>query len=123
MITYPDIEAIVVEYLADHFAQAHVATKRAQPGSSETLQIVVNGGYAQTLDDVRRIASVVIDVLHEDSVTATDMALQVESVIRDIKGQVIKRVDVTLGPVRLAEEGPFEKRSMSVDFVVKGSDI
>lgn len=123
MIAYPDIEAIVVEYLADLFATAHVATKRAQPGSNEPLQIVVNGGYAETMDDVRRMASVVIEVLHEDSVTATDMALQVESAIREIKGQVIKRVDVTLGPVRVSEDGPFEKRSMSVDFVVKGSDI
>lgn len=128
-IFFPDIEPLIVAYLKDAlptfgYVDTFVATKKPAPDATQhDTSVVVTGSYEQTLDEVRRDASAVIDIYGSDYATASELAGLVAALIVDIIGDPIKRASVVLGPVRQTDEGPQEKRSLSVDFVVKGQTL
>lgn len=131
-VIHPDIEKIVVEFLSEQFTQldtdltsgVRVATKKSPPDAPQpSKQVIVTGSYNTSLEGPLRAASLVLDVWADDYATASDLALLVAAVIVQVIGDPVKRAVVTLGPVRLAEEGPQELRSMSVDLVVKGANL
>jgi hypothetical protein len=125
-IIFPDIEPIIVSYLQDSlpaygYGTTSVATKKPAPdATTPSSSIVVTGAYQATLDHVRREASAILDIYATDYATASELASLVAALMPDILGAEFKKSDVALGPVRQADEGPQEKRSLSVDFIVKG---
>lgn len=127
-VLFPDIEPILVAHLKDTlpdygYGDTYVATIKAQPDNPQTSQVIITASYGQTLDDVRREASAVLDVYADDYETASDLGMLVGTLILSVPFSHIKKATVTLGPVRQSDEAPQEKRSMSVDFVVKGSTL
>lgn len=128
-VFFPDIEPLIVAHLKDALASVgygstFVATKKPAADSSQhDSAVIVTGSYQTTLDLVRRDASAVIDIYAVDYATASELAGLVAALIVDIVGDPIKRASIVLGPVRQTDEGPQEKRSLSVDFIVKGQPI
>lgn len=128
-VIFPDIEPLIVEFLNESLATAtalevRVGTKKLPPEATvPDAEVVVVGNYSGTLDVIRQEATLTIDVYSADYATASDIGLLVGALIVQIPGEHIKRAVVTLGPVRLTDESPLEKRSLSVDLVVKGSTL
>lgn len=131
-IIYPDIEKIVVSFLKNELdslsdplaADVRVATKKAAPDEVQPAkQVVIVGSYNSTLDGPLKAASLVVDVYAADYETASSLALLVAALIVECIGDPIKRAVVVVGPVRLTDETPDEKRSLSVDLTVKGSTL
>lgn len=128
-VIFPDIEPLIVEFLNESLATAtalevRVGTKKLPPEATvPDAEVVVVGNYSGTLDIIRQEATLTIDVYSADYATASDIGLLVGAFIVQIPGEHIKRAVVTLGPVRLTDESPLEKRSLSVDLVVKGSTL
>jgi len=123
-VIFPDIEPVIVSYLSGVFGEGvYVATKKAQPDNPQSYQVIVTGSYSRTNDKVLRDASAVIDVYADTYADASDLAVFVSAIIPEIVGSTIKKAEVVLGPVRQSDEAPQEKRSISVDFVVKGSTL
>lgn len=129
-VIFPDIEAHVVSYLNNALDEreitgVRVGTKKLPAGSAlpQTAEVVVIGNYTGTLDWVRSDATLTIDVYADDYSTASDIARTIGALIAQIPGEYVKRAVVSLGPIRLSDEAPLEKRSMTVDLIVKGSDF
>ena len=131
-VIYPDVEKIIVSFLKAELdsisdplaADVRVATKKAAPDEVQPAkQVVIVGSYNNTLDGPLRAASLVVDVYATDYETASSLALLVAAVIVECIGDPIKRAVVVVGPVRLTDETPDEKRSLSVDLTVKGSTL
>ena len=131
-ILFPDIEKVLVSYLSERLAaldlpeasNVRVATKKAPADATQPEKdVVITGNYSGNLDQIRASATVTIDVYATDYETASNLGLLVSALVVNIPSDPIKRAVVTLGPVRLADESPLEKRSISVDLVVKGSPL
>jgi hypothetical protein len=124
MLAFPDVEKAVVAYLKNAFADVHVATKKvAADADQPSEQIVVQFAYNREQNTVTRIGSLTLDVYANDYATANDLALLVEANIRGLAGGVVKKVEVAVGPVRVAEETEQEKRSLDVQLTVAGFEI
>lgn len=127
-VLFPDVEPVIVAHLKTRlglvgFPNAYVATKRAEPNNPQPHQVVVNVSYQQEIEPMLREASLLVDVFADSYKDANELALIVEAALDSVKGDPIKRVEVALGPTRIANEGPQEQRSLSVDLIVKGSDF
>lgn len=128
-VIFPDIEPVIVEFLTNSLATAtdlnvRVGTKKLPPNSTiPDAEVVVVGNYTGTVDIVRQEATLTIDVYSPQYATASEIGLLVGALIVQIPGEYIKRAVVTLGPVRLTDESPLEKRSLTVDLIVKGSTL
>lgn len=128
-VIFPDIEPLIVEFLTESLAtvtdtDVRVGTKKLPPEAPvPEAEVVVVGNYTGTADVVRQEATLTIDVYSADYATASDIGLLVGALIVQIPGEHIKRAVVSLGPVRLTDESPLEKRSLSVDLIVKGSTL
>ena len=129
-VYFPDIEPILVDHIRDSLAlygydEVHVATKKAGPQVTPQplQQVVVIASYGPTVDYVINNASAVIDIYATEYATASELAILTAAVVSELAGAVIKKATITLGPIRQSDEAPEEKRSMSVDLVVKGSTL
>ncbi|HLP97656.1 MAG TPA: hypothetical protein VK149_04345 [Sideroxyarcus sp.] len=130
-IIFPDIEPVIVAHLVDRLADiddpiatdVRVGTIKLPPGSEASKEVIVTASYGTTLQHMVREASAVIEVYADDYETASELALLVGAIITQIPHDPIKRAIVTVGPVRTTEEPPREKRTLSVDFTVKGTDF
>lgn len=127
-VIFPDVEALVVSHLVASYAERNidvrVGTKKTKPGQEQPAkEVVVTCNYSGTLDPVRSEATLTLDVYASAYADATELALITGAIIVTIPGEHVKRAVVTLGPVRLSDEAPLEKRSLSVDLIVKGSTL
>lgn len=131
-ITYPDIEVLIVDYLVTRLAalsdpvadDVRVGTIKTAPGSTQPAkEIVVTANYTSTSEVMIRNATATIEVYAAGYATASALGLLTSAIIIDITGLHIKKAEVTLGPVRTTEDSPAEKRSISVDFIVKGHSL
>ena len=128
-VIFPDIEPLIVEFLNESLATAtalevRVGTKKLPPEATvPDAEVVIVGNYSGTLDAIRQEATLTIDVYSASYQTASEIGLLVGALIVQIPGEHIKRAIVNIGPVRLTDESPLEKRSLSVDLVVKGSTL
>lgn len=130
---FPDIEPVIVSHLVDSLAGidsplstgVRVGTVKLPADAEQPAkQVVVTAAYQnQTEYRVTAEASAVIEVYADDYGTASYLALLIGALIVQIPGEHIKRSVVALGPVRTSDEGPQEKRSMTVDFIVKATDL
>lgn len=125
-VIFPDIEKTLVSYFATALAAegVRVGTKKAQPDETQpTKEIVLTVAYNAEQNYVTKMASAVIEVYASDYATANSLALLVEALVRDCTGAEIKKAEVRLGPVRIADESTLEKRYLDVNLVVKGTDL
>lgn len=131
-VVFPDIEPLLVDHLRTALdastdpdaADVRVATKKAPPEQTQPAkQVVITGGYTTTLDDVRRNASAVIEVFADNYAVASNLGLLVAALVTQVVGDPIKRAEVIIGPTRTVDAAPQEKRSISVEFIVKGSTL
>lgn len=124
-VIFPDIELTLVSYFNTALSGqgVRVGTKKAQPDQTlPTKELVVVAAYNEEIDYVSKRVSVTLEVYADDYATANSLALLVESAVRGAIGDPIKRVIVRLGPVRNVEETTYEKRSLDVELIVKGTD-
>jgi len=129
-VIFPDLEPIAVSRLSDILEEStepctdevRVGTKKLPPGSELQSEVVISATYQDTINRVMRNAQLLIEVYCNDYATASQLAHFVAARCPRLAGEVIKFAEVSVGPARLAEEGPQEKRSITVDLVVKGAD-
>jgi len=128
-VIFPDIETTLVSYFntalpLNGATNVRVGTKKAQPDETQpTKEIVLTVAYNAEQDYVRKTATLTIEVFASDYATANTLSLLVESLVRDCVGEEIKFAEVRIGPVRISEEGPYEKRYLDVALVVKGTNL
>jgi hypothetical protein len=125
VITFPDIEAIIVPYLAAEYngANYRVSVKKSPPDQSQSdFEIVVTAAYGAENNFVTKAATLTLEIYAATYASANSFANQVESFIRGCTGESIKRATVLFGPVRLDEDSQLEKRGIEVELIVQGSD-
>lgn len=131
-VIFPDIEKIIIAYLNTRFASigselstgVRVAVSKTPPDEVQpSKEIVITAAYANEVNFVTKNASVTIEVYASDYSVASDLALLVEAVIRDVVGDHVKAAEVSIGPTRIIEKGTQEKRYLDVSLVVKGTDL
>lgn len=124
-VIFPDVEKILVQHLKSVLPNdVRVATKKAPADAAQPAkEIVIVGNYTGMLDDVRNEATVTVDVYATDYQTASDLARTVAALIVEPPTEHIKRSTVVIGPVRITDAAPAEKRSISVELVVRGSNL
>ena len=125
-VIFPDIELTLVSYFNTALAGqgVRVGTIHSQPDETTPLkELVITAAYNEEVNYVTKRATVTLEVYASDYQTASSLGLLVESLVRGAVGEEIKRVSVRLGPVRNIEETEYEKRSLDVELVVKGSDV
>lgn len=130
-VLFPDIEPLLVEFLDGALAASNlpvaqnvrVGTLKLPAGDEAPREVVITAAYNATLTDVTRAATATIDIWAENYADASNLALLVGALIVNVPRDTIKRAIVSLGPVRLSEDGPSEHRVLSVDFTVKGEDL
>ena len=129
---YPDVEAILVEYLSEALEgrsetftdDVWVSTNKLQSNAPEPdRQVIVTGSYGRELDVIRKEAIITLDIYTKDYEEANNLANMVAALMDGCTGSNIKYTEVTLGPVRIIEESLSEKRSISVDLIVKGNNL
>lgn len=123
MLTYPDIETDLITFFQTYLPDVRVGTKKLPPSEPQPdEQIVITAAYAGDKNQTLRYANVTLEVFANTSITANNLALQVEAYLRTATGQNIKKVEMLVGPIRVAEQGPQELRSMTAELTVKGYD-
>lgn len=127
MVIYSDIEKTLVSYLKStlnampEYINVRVATVKSKENSLP--EVIIKGAYNADINQVLRAASAVIDVYATSYEEANRLSLIVDAFIREATVGDIKKVDVVLGPTRTIEQSQMEKRSLSVDFVVKANNL
>lgn len=124
-VIFPDAESVVVAYLKDVLDNdVYVATKKpAADAAQPSKQVIINVAYNEERWYVTKLASATLEVYAEGSVQATELALLVEAHIRGCVGDPVKRATVRVGPVRVTDAGPLEKRMLDVELVIAGSQL
>lgn len=127
VVIYPDIEELIISYLKDNlltiagYENVNIAPIKSM--SDTASEVIVTGSYQRDLSDVHRDASLLLEVYADTFEKANTLSLIVDALIRAATVNNIKKVEVVVGPVRLADASPLEKRSLSVDLVVKATQM
>lgn len=127
MVIYPDIEELIIAYLKSNlltiagYENVNIAPVKSMSDSAS--EVIVNGSYNRDLSAVHRAASLVLEVYADSFEKANTLSLVVDALIREATVNDIKKVDVVIGPVRVNEPSTLEKRSLSVDLVVKATQM
>jgi|688.fasta_scaffold719598_2 hypothetical protein len=123
-IYYKDVEKELVEFFVDKLGTSvNVSTKKLPADDPDAVanQLVLTVSPSGDKTPVTRFYGVVLEIYAEDYSEASNLSRSVEMYLRQAPEftDSIKRVDIVSGPIRLAEEGLQEKRSLSADLVVK----
>ena len=123
-IYYEDVEKELVEFFVDKLgSDVSVSTKKlpAEDPDSNSNQLVITVSPSADKTPVTKFFGLVLEIYAETYAEASTLSRSVEMFLRQAPEftKSIKRVDVTAGPLRLAEEGLQEKRSLAADLVVK----
>lgn len=132
MVIFPDIEKTLVAYFNSALAgvgtelasNVRVATKKAQPDDEQPAkEIVITASYDNEDNYVLKSGIVTIQVFADSYEAANQLSLLVESLSRGCVGEEIKRAEVRLGPVRMAEATEQEKRYLELAVQIKGTNL
>lgn len=127
MVIYPDIDELLITYLKDTllvitgYENVNIAPIKSM--NDNASEVIVTASYNRDISQVHRNASAVIEVYADTFEKANTLSLIVDALIREATVNGIKKVDVVVGPVRLAEASTSEKRSLSIDLVVKATQM
>lgn len=131
-VIFPDVEVLLVEYLQTQLdlqatplaANVRVATQVAPPQITRPAkQVVVNVAPQEVYNYVLQRSTVTIDVYASTYADASNLGLLVAALVPGMSGEQIKEATLRLGPVRTTEETDYERRSLDVELVVKGTDL
>lgn len=126
MIIYPDAEKTLVAYFKSVLSpDVYVATKHSQPDANPvpSQELIINVAYAgETNSRVTRDATATLEIFANSYGEASSLAFLVEALIRGVVGDVIKRAEVRLGPIRTNEDSEQERRSIDVGLIIKAID-
>ena len=122
---FEDLEPVLVSILADAFPDAVVATKKpaatVSPYPSKIIT-VRSDGAATAERDITRVEMFGVNVWADNYGVASEMARQVDSVLRAARNGSIKLVESNMSPVRVENEGPQEQRYMTFRITAKAQD-
>jgi hypothetical protein len=127
MVIYPDLEEIIISYFKDNlltiegYENVNIAPVKSMDDNAS--EVIVNASYNNDISQVHRNASLILEVYSDTFEKANTLSLIVDALIREATVGSIKKVDVIVGPVRLSEASTLEKRSLSVDLVVKATQM
>lgn len=123
-VLFPDVEKTVVAYLKANLPNGtFVATKKPAPDAQQPeKQVIVSVAYNGENQQVLKYASLTLEVFADTYSDASALGLLVESKIRGIADDPIKKATVMLGPVRVAEDSEKERRMIDVELIVKGEN-
>lgn len=123
---FPDIETIVVGYLNTELDSAvWVATKKPAPDVTpypSKIVTVRGDGGSEIEPNLTRTETVGINVFASTYADASDLARQVESLMRTATVSGIKHVSTTRSPIRIDTESSQEQRYAVFACVVKATD-
>jgi hypothetical protein len=132
-VIFPDVEKVLVQAIKialqnrpETFAQnVYVATKKPAPDKkpypSRVVTIRSDGG--QEIDWVRKLERVGVSVWCNTYSDASELARLLESLFRTMTGEHIKLTRVVLSPVRVDEASEQEARYMTLEVIIKGTDL
>jgi len=125
MIKYSDIEVILIGYLKEKLEELEmddilVSVKKSK--NNNLKEIIITANYNDEFTPVHRNASAVIDIYAPSYGEANSLSLIVEALIREATIGDIKKVEVVLGPTRTTELTQSERRSISVDLIIKANN-
>jgi hypothetical protein len=133
MVIFPDVEKILVAALKtaieareESYAQnVHISTIKPAPDvnpyPSRIVTIRSDGGPLKT--DVSKLERIGVNVYATTYADASDLSRLVEAIFRSLTGEYIKLVEIILSPVRVDEMSTEEVRYMTLELVVKGTDL
>jgi hypothetical protein len=127
MVIYPDIEEIIINYFKDNlltitgYENVNIAPIKSM--NDNASEVIITAAYNADISQVHRNASLVLEVYSDTFEKANTLALVVDALIREATVNEIKKVTVVVGPVRLTESSTSEKRSLSVDLVIKATQM
>jgi len=127
MVIYPDIDELLISYLQSTlltitgYENVNIAPIKSMNDTAS--EVIVTAAYNSDVSKVHRNASAVLEVYADTFEKANTLSLIVDALIREATVNGIKKVEVILGPVRTDEKSTLEKRSLSVDLVVKATQM
>lgn len=131
-VIFPNVERLLVAGLSASLAARDetyassvlVTTKKPAADAQQPARcVVVRSDGGPTLDDVRKMERVGITVWANTYADASDLAQLVAAVAKQLPGEHIKRVDISLSPTRLPEDGRQEARYLILELIIKGSNL
>lgn len=131
-VIFPDVEPVLVSHLTSALdastkpvaSGVRVGTVKLPADSAQaSKQVVLTVAYNQTRLHVVKEATVTVEVFANKYADASALALLVSALVVDVPRTVIKRAEVTFGPVRVADDGPQERRAFTLELTVKGSNL
>ncbi len=125
MIIFSDLEIILVDYLKEQLeaidmADVKVSVKKSKENNLK--EVIITANYIDEVTKVHRNATAVLDIYAPTYGEANSLSLTVEALIREATVGDIKKVEVVLGPTRTTELTQSERRSISVDLVIKANN-
>lgn len=125
MIIFSDLEIILVDYLKEQLeaidmADVKVSVKKSKENNLK--EVIITANYIDEVTRVHRNATAVLDIYAPTYGEANSLSLTVEALIREATVGDIKKVEVVLGPTRTTELTQSERRSISVDLVIKANN-
>ena len=127
LVIFPDVEKVLVAYFKSAYQSVgqtvRVGTKKTPPDKTQPAkELVISVAYGRENESVLKTCSVTLEVFASSNEDANTLGLLTESLVRNSVGSVIKKAEVLVGPVRVAEESTREKRYLDVSLVVKGTN-
>jgi hypothetical protein len=132
-VIFPDIEKVLVAAIkselltrTETYAQnVTVATKKPAPDLSPypSRIIVIRSDGGPKVDWVRKIERVGISIWADTYSDASNLARLIEALSVTLTSDGVKLSRVVLSPTRVDEAGPQEARYMTLELIVKGSDL
>ena len=101
-------------------ADVKVSVKKSKENNLK--EVIITANYIDEVTRVHRNATAVLDIYAPTYGEANSLSLTVESLIREATVGGIKKVEVVLGPTRTTELTQSERRSISVDLVIKANN-
>jgi hypothetical protein len=125
MIIFTDLDKILVDYLKQALTENDindvvVSVKKSK--QNDLKEVIITATYNDEITPVHRNASAVLDIYAPSFGEANTLSLIVEALIREATVDEIKKVEVILGPTRTTELSQSERRSISVDLVIKANN-
>lgn len=130
-VIFPDVEKLLVAHLTTalnaHYGTGvvRVSTKKAPADLTPypSREVVIMAQYQGVRENVIQEASAVLEVYANTYANASELGLVAAALVVTVPRTYIKRAVVTVGPMRLGEDSMQEKRTLSVEFTVKGSTL
>lgn len=125
MIIFSDLEVTLVDYLKEKFEELEINDVKVSVKKSKNnnvKEVIITANYIDEITKVHRNATAVLDIYAPTYAEANSLSLTVEALIREATVGDIKQVEVVLGPTRTTELTESERRSISVDLVIKANE-